>query len=232
MQPYFFPYIGYFQLINSVDEFVVYDNIQYTKRSWINRNRILVNGKDTYITLPLRRDSDFLDIGQRYLSDSWEHDRKKLLSKISTSYRKAPYYSALFPLIEECLFFEERNLFLFILNSIKLIDRFLSIKTPIVISSAIQVDHALKAEKKVLAICKARNANLYINPIGGTNLYKQDEFLYEGVELNFLQALNFSYKQFDNEFIPWLSIIDVLMFNSLEKVRQDFLSSFELVHGR
>ena len=83
MQPYFFPYIGYFQLIKSVDEFVIYDNIQYTKKGWINRNRILVNGTDYLISLPLKKDSDYLNVVDRQLAESWEKDRTKLLTLIT-----------------------------------------------------------------------------------------------------------------------------------------------------
>ncbi len=78
MQPYFFPYIGYFQLINTVDEFVVYDNIEFTKKGWINRNRILVNGKDEYITLPIKKDSDFLHVKDRFLAETWSKDSAKM----------------------------------------------------------------------------------------------------------------------------------------------------------
>jgi hypothetical protein len=92
MQPYFFPYIGYFQLINAVEEFVIYDNIEFTKKGWINRNRILVNGADSYISLPLKKDSDFLHVKDRFLADTWDQDRKKMLNRITESYRKAPFY--------------------------------------------------------------------------------------------------------------------------------------------
>lgn len=231
MQPYFFPYIGYFQLVNSVDEFILYDNIQYTKKGWVNRNRVLVNGQDAYITLPLKRDSDFLHVNQRFLSDNWHRDRKKLLNKIESSYRKAPFFLDIFPLIEECVSFEENNLFQFIFNTIKLVNQFLNIQTPIVISSSVPVDHSLKAEKKVVAICKARGARLYINPIGGTQLYKNEEFESEGIELRFLRTLDFSYKQFEDKFVSRLSIIDVLMFNAVVKVQNYLSSEFELVQG-
>src|SRR5438445_505000 len=101
MQPYFFPYIGYFQLINAVDEFVVYDNIEFTKKGWINRNRILVNGKDAYITIPLKKDSDYLNVNERWLADVWTVERKKLLNRITESYRKAPYYESIYNLAEK-----------------------------------------------------------------------------------------------------------------------------------
>lgn len=231
MQPYFFPYIGYFQLINSVDEFVIYDNIQYTKKGWINRNKILVNGQSAYITLPLKNDSDYLYVNQRFLSDSWNQDRKKILSKISTLYRKAPYFPDAFALIEEIFLFEDRNLFGFILNSIQLVNRFLRIQTPVVISSSINIDHTLKSQQKIISICKARNADSYINPIGGIKLYKSNEFDLEAVSLFFLRSKDVLYRQFDNEFVPWLSIVDVLMFNSVESTQRYLSSSFEILRG-
>ena len=105
MQPYFFPYIGYFQLMNAVDEFVVYDNIEFTKKGWINRNRILVNGKDFYITLPIKHDSDYLYIIDRLLADTWPIERKKMLNRIIESYRKAPNFNVVFSVIEKVLLF-------------------------------------------------------------------------------------------------------------------------------
>lgn len=228
MQPYFFPYIGYFQLINSVDEFVIYDNIKFTKKGWINRNRILVNGQDAYITLPLRRDSDYLHVCQRFLADGWSKERRSLLSRIEAAYRKAPYYEAIFPLVKECLFFEEDNLFLFIRNTLNAVNEYIQIKTPLIASSSIAVDHSLIAGEKVIAICKARLASRYINPIGGTKLYEKADFLTHGIDLKFLRSHDLVYKQFDNEFVPWLSILDVMMFNSVETI-QSYLSYHEMI---
>lgn len=228
MQPYFFPYIGYFQLINAVDEFVIYDNIKFTKKGWINRNRILVNGQDAYITLPLRRDSDYLHVRQRFLADSWAKDRKSLLGRIEAAYRKAPYYAIIFPLVKESLFFEEDNLFLFIKNTFSVVNRYLQIKTPLVTSSSIAIDHSLTAGEKVIAICKARLASEYINPIGGTKLYEKASFLRHGIDLKFLRSQDLTYKQFGNEFVPWLSILDVMMFNSVEII-QSYLSYHEMI---
>jgi hypothetical protein len=225
MQPYFFPYIGYFQLMNAVDEFVVYDNIEFTKKGWINRNRILVNGKDSFITIPLKKDSDYLDVRDRYLADSWFSERSKLLNKILEAYRKAPYFDSVFPVIERCVLFEESNLFTFIFNSLTRIKEYLEIKSSFLISSTIPIDHMLKADKKVLAICKARKADIYLNPIGGIELYAKDAFHKEGIDLYFLKTNEFSYKQFNNEFIPFLSIIDVMLFNSKENIKE-YLNSF------
>ncbi len=220
MQPYFMPYIGYFQLIKSVDEFVIYDNIQFTKKGWINRNRILVNGKDFMISLPLRKDSDYKDIGERKLADVWNSDKTKMLNRIRESYRKAPYFENVFKVIEKCIFYEDYNLFNFIHNSIKTISEHLGIKTKIGISSGISIDHSLKAEKKVIAICKSLGAGCYVNSIGGLDLYSKDNFKNEGIDLHFLKADDIYYRQLTNEYIPWLSIIDVMMFNSIEEIEK------------
>ena len=228
MQPYFMPYIGYFQLINSVDEFIIYDNIQYTKKGWINRNRILVNGKDQLITLPIKKDSDYLDIVERELSKSWEKDKNKILNILKSSYNKSPYFQEAFNLISQCLNNSENNLFRFIYNSIILINKYLDIKTPIIVSSTIDINHTLKSQDKVLSLCKNQNANIYINSIGGVELYNKEVFKQNGIELNFIKSNPIQYKQFNNEFIPWLSIIDVLMFNSKEEIKK-YLNEYTLV---
>lgn len=214
MQPYFMPYIGYFQLIAAVDLFIVYDNIKYTKKGWINRNRILRNGEDTIISLPLKADSDRLNVVERRLAEDFKP--RKLIAQIEGAYRAAPFFCAIFPLIEEILLFDDPDLFRFNLNSIEKTCAHLSIGTPFRISSAFAIDHELKAQDKVLALCAAAGADVYVNPIGGLELYSKPEFAGRGVELRFLRALPFDYAQFGAPFVPWLSIIDVMMFNSPE----------------
>jgi hypothetical protein len=228
MQPYFMPYVGYFQLINSVDQFVIYDNIQYTKKGWINRNRILANGKDQLITLPIKKDSDYLDVVQRELSGSWEKDKNKMINIIKSSYSKAPHFEETFELISKCLNNPEENLFKFIYNSIVLINYYLEIKTPIIISSSINTNHTLKSQDKVLSLCKAQNADVYINSIGGVELYDKTIFKQNGIKLNFIKSNPIKYKQFNNEFVSWLSIIDVMMFNSKEQI-QEYLNEYTLI---
>ena len=227
MQPYFLPYIGYFQLIKAVDKFVIYDNIQFAKKGWINRNRILVNGKDEFITIPLRKDSDYLDIDKRYLADTFELDSKKMLRRIKESYRKAPYFEPIYLLAEDVLNCKDKNLFIFLFNSISLICKYLEIHTEFIISSAVDIDNTLRSEQKVLAIVKKMNAHAYVNPIGGLTLYSKENFGKEGVELRFIQSNTLVYRQFDTEFVPWLSILDVMMFNSKEEIKE-MLDSFTL----
>jgi len=216
MQPYFIPYIGYFQLIAAADLFIVYDNIKYTKKGWINRNRILRNGGDAMISLPLKADSDDLNVVDRRLADDF--NPRRLLAQIEGAYRKAPFFAATRALVEDILACEERNLFGFIHHSIVRTCTHLGIDTPIRISSSFPIDHGLKADQKVLALCAAAGADAYINPIGGTELYSGADFAARGVTLSFLRARGFEYPQFGAPFVPWLSIIDVMMFNSPDTI--------------
>lgn len=222
MQPYFFPYIGYFQLIHSVDEFIIYDNIKYTKKGWINRNRILASGSDRLISLPLKKGPDHCDVVQRELAASWNVDRQKMLNMIKASYINAPYFKGTFGLIERCIKSDETNLFKFLFNSITEVTSYLGIGTCIIKSSDIEIDHALKSEEKVLALCEKRCAQSYLNSMGGVHLYDKARFKQRQIDLAFLESYGIRYQQFSQDFIPCLSIIDVLMFNSLETT-QDLL---------
>ena len=229
MQPYFCPYIGYFQLISSVDAFVIYDNIQYTKKGWINRNRILINGKDEYISLPLKKDSDYRDIYQRSLALGIQEEKQKILRKIRASYLKAPQFETVFPLLAGILENPEDNLFEFIRQSLVRINAFLGLKTPLIVSSTLPVNHTLRSQEKVLAICKSLGATSYINPIGGLELYEKEVFAAEGISLRFLNSGEIRYPQFNNDFIPWLSIIDVLMFNDSKTVTTFLQTGYSLL---
>ncbi|ERI90852.1 WbqC-like protein [Clostridiales bacterium oral taxon 876 str. F0540] len=228
MQPYFFPYIGYWQLINSVDKFVVYDNIQFTKGGWIKRNRILYDGKDKLFSLSIKKDSDYLDVRDRILSDKCIEERKKILNNIKIAYKKAPQFENAFPIIEKCINFENMNLFEYVYNSIIKIKEYLNISTEIIISSNIQMNHALRNKYRVMETCKVLGADIYINPIGGIDLYKKDEFSYNGIDLRFMRTNDLKYNQFNCEFVPNLSIIDVMMFNSIDEIKK-LLGMYELV---
>jgi hypothetical protein len=229
MQPYFLPYIGYFQLINMVDEFVMYDNIEFTKKGWIHRNRMLLNQADEYFTLPLKKDSDYLYVNQRVLADNFQDYRAKLLRKIEQNYKKAPYFNIFYPYLKEILDCKEINLFDYVLNSVKVVNQYLGINTPIIVSSDLPKDITpLKSQEKVLEICKLLKADVYINSSGGVSLYQKDAFLANNINLKFFQTDNIVYKQFSNEFVSFLSILDVLMFNSKEEI-QELLNSFHFI---
>jgi hypothetical protein len=227
MQPYFLPYLGYFQLISAVDVFIVYDNIQYTKKGWINRNRLLRNGEAAVFSLPLQNASDFLQIRERSIAADFKPE--KLLNKFAGVYRHAPSFAGVFPLIEEIVRYEEANLFRFLYHSIRRTCEYLDIRTQLRISSEMDLDHGLTKQEKVLAICRAAGAASYVNSIGGVDLYSSAEFQNSGVELKFLRSTPFEYVQFDHDFMPLLSIVDVLMFNPIETVRARVSSGYELI---
>lgn len=227
MQPYFMPYIGYFQLIAAVDTFIVYDNIKYTKKGWINRNRMLQNGKDVMFSLPLKSDSDSLDVCERELAADFNRD--KLLNQIKSAYRRAPCFAQTFPLVEQIVRYEEANLFRFLHHSIVKTCEHLGITTETSISSGIAIDHSLKGQDKVIALCEAVGASTYINTIGGMDMYSKETFREQGIELKFIKSRPFDYEQLGSEFVPWLSIIDVMMFNPIEVIRACITNNYELI---
>ncbi len=227
MQPYFLPYIGYWQLMYEVDIFVVYDEIEYTRKGWMNRNRYLLNGSWEYFTLPLKKDSDFLPVSKRFLSSDIADAKQKILRKLKASYQKAPEFQHCWPLFENIFHHEETNLFLFVFNSITQIKSALGIDTEMMVSSSIEFDNSLKAQDKIIEICKCIGATEYINPIGGVELYDPAVFDHHGIHLRFHRAIPRAYSQFHHEFIPFLSILDVMMFNPIDQVqnmiRNDYL---------
>lgn len=220
MQPYFMPYIGYWQLLNCVDTFVIYDNIEFEKNGWIRRNRILVNNEPKMISLPLKKDSDYLDVVQRYLADDFHIQGDKILRQVQSAYRKAPHYDEVMEVLDRIFKYNSKNLFEFIYNSVREVTNYLGIQTKIVVSSNINIDPLLKCQDKVIAICKELGASDYINPIGGKELYSYTQFDNVNIKLHFLKSNLSKYKQWGDEFVPSLSIIDVMMFNSREQIRE------------
>lgn len=227
MQPYFFPYVGYFQLIGAVDLFIVYDNIKYTKKGWINRNRMLQGGNDVMFSLPLRSDSDALDVRDRALAANF--DPNKLLNQLRGAYDRAPHFADVFPMVERAVRHDDSNLFGFLNYALACACGHLGLTTPMRASSGIDIDHGLKNQDKVIALSKAVGATAYVNAIGGLALYDRAAFRQQGLDLKFIRAKPFEYAQFGDSFVPWLSIIDVLMFNPLDTVRTTVSSHYEMV---
>lgn len=224
MQPYFFPYIGYWQLIHAVDLFVIYDDAHYINKGYINRNSILVNGQIRKITLELLGASQNKLINEITVG----HNGVTLLQTIERVYKKAPLFHEVFSLIEMILLNKEKNLAQFLQFSLKKISSFLGINTQFMYSSEIVEAQTLKAQDKIIAICKKLGAIQYINAIGGQSLYGRDFFKRDNIELSFLKTEAPPYLQFNKEFVPHLSIIDVLMFNSRTKA-SEILSQYQLI---
>lgn len=227
MQPYIFPYIGYFQLIKAVDKFVLYDDVNFINRGWINRNRILVNGKDSMFTIPLKDASQNKLINE--IDVNWDKNWKsKFLKTIEQSYKKAPFYSEVLLIIEKSIEADGGQFSKVVEQNLRLICEYLAIKTEIISSSSIYQNTDKKAQERILDICSQENANHYINPIGGLELYDKEVFTKENMVMNFMKSKSVEYTQFKNDFVPWLSIIDVLMFNSKAEINK-FLDNYELV---
>jgi hypothetical protein len=227
MQPYFLPYVGYWQLMGAVDAFVVYDRIKYTKKGWINRNRMLLNGSDAMFSLPLASGSDQLMVSERTLSSAF--DRRKLLAQFEGAYRKAPQFDAVQPLLRDVVMCPADNLFDYLWHSIVRIREHLGLNTRLIVSSDVPHDESLKSQDKVLALCGALGATVYVNPIGGVELYDRDAFSLRGITLQFHKARPFDYPQLGAPFVAWLSIVDVLMFNPAATVDDAVRHQFDLL---
>lgn len=218
MQPYFLPYIGYWQLMNAVDEYVIYDDVNYIKGGWINRNRILVNGEPSYLNLQLIGASPNKLI-KEVLVDKDENVISKKLRQIEGAYRKAPFFETVYPMAEKIYGSKGENLSEFIKDSFDIICEYLGINTRLVFSSDLEKDNSLKGMSKVIDICKRMGADEYYNAIGGKELYPFEGFAKEGIKLSFLQTDAIDYKQYErNGFVPNLSILDAMMFCSREEI--------------
>lgn len=218
MQPYLFPYIGYFQMINAVDVFVFYDDVNFIKGGWINRNRMLISGSDKLFTVPLKDASSFKLIKDVEINNEVPA-YSKILTTIAQSYKKAPFFSEVFPIIESVFRSPSSTIADLAILSIKAVNEYLGISTILKRSSVDFPDtKGLERAERLIAICKRTGAEKYINVIGGQELYTKEYFSSQGIDLKFIKSEPIAYKQFDNEFVPWLSIIDVLMFNSVEEV--------------
>lgn len=212
MQPYLFPYLGYFQLIRAVDSFVVYDDVNYIKGGWINRNYILAKGVKQLITLPLQGASPNKLINQVEVGG-----RHKILESIRHSYAKAPHFDTVYPILEDILSNKEKNLAKFLDHQLRRICEYLGLSPQWHISSRLIKDNELRGQDKVLSICKLLNASHYVNVPGGRTLYDRNSFNARGLQLSFIQPNAIRYHQLGSGFTSNLSIVDVMMFNDTEE---------------
>lgn len=227
MQPYFFPYIGYWQLINVVDTYVIYDDVNYINRGWINRNRIIVERKPKYINLILDKASQNKLINEIEIKKDINY-MEKLLRTLEYNYKKAPYYNETMELVIKVLQNPTTSLSEFLFEQIRLVKEYLQIDTKLLLSSSIQKNNDLCGENKILDICHCLGADEYYNAEGGVLLYSKEKFLEKGITLHFLKTSDIFYKQFGDVFWDNLSIIDVMMFNSKEEIHV-FLDKFIII---
>jgi len=224
MQPYLFPYIGYWQLIDAVDIFVIYDDVNFIKQGYINRNNILEKQKSHLFTLELIGASPNKKINDIKTGGN----SNKLLRTIKQNYSKAPFYKDVSPVLEDILNNEEKKLSKFLGFSLVKIAKYLNIDTKFLYSSDIKNDKTFKAQDRLIEMSRILNATGYINSIGGIELYDKEVFSQNAINLSFLKTHEISYKQFNNEFVPNLSIVDILMFNSKDNIK-NMLNQFQLI---
>lgn len=230
MQPYFFPYINYFSLIKYTDKFIVLDSVQYIKQGWINRNRILnPGGSWQYIIVPVKKHLHDTLIKDIKISSNYNW-KKKIIGQLVHYKKKAPYYKEVIALIKEIFKYETDFLSKFNIFSLEKICNYLNITYNYEIFSEmdISIGEINEPDDWALEISKALKAQEYINPPGGKEFFHKSKFISAGIELKFLQANLTEYDQKRNEFNPGLSIIDVMVFNSKEKI-QEMIDNYEFI---
>ena len=229
MQPYIFTYIGYFQLIQAVNTFVFYDDVNYIKGGWINRNRILMNGKDFFLTVPCQKASPNRQI-KDILFDRNRPEFQNLLKNIYQAYRKAPYFENIYPITEAILNTDAETISELAIQSIIQVSDYLKLNRLFKVSSCDFAEtKGMDRTDRLIEICRMQGATQYINAVGGIELYDKTYFKNAGIELSFIKTdSTIRYKQGKNDFVPWLSIIDVLMYNDKEEVKK-LLTKYRLV---
>lgn len=213
-QPYFFPYIGYFQLIHASDKFISLEDVSYINRGWINRNRILINSSASYVTIPIDSASQNRKINETltFPDNSW---KDHLLKKLRISYSRAPFYSVCYKLVRNSLDQGTRLISDIALQSILEVCNYIGLRRQFSKSKGFE---ELRGEDRIIQLCKAESADAYVNLPGGREIYHKQKFMQEGLDLRFIEPEITEYKQFSGNFIPGLSIIDVIMFNPPEKI--------------
>ena len=224
MQPYLLPYIGYWQLINTVDRFIIFDDVNYINKGYINRNKILVEGKPYQFTLELVGASQNKLINEIQIGKN----SKKILKTIELNYKRADNFKNVFPLIQNIFNQEENNLAKFIGYSLKKITDYLETDVSFTYSSEIAKNNDLKNQDKIINICEKLNAKEYVNLMGGLDLYDKEIFRSKNIRLSFIETKKIKYKQFNNKFVPFLSIIDIMMHNNKNLIAH-MLKNFKLI---
>jgi len=210
--------------MNAADIYVIADNLQFTKKGYMNRNDILINGKQHKFTLEVLG----VHLGMSINEVEVGNNANKIVKSIFHAYKKAPYFEEVYPMIEEILLNDEKKLGKYLIHSIETIAHYLDMDTKFIYESDLQFDASGGAQAGIINICKMFNADHYINAIGGQELYSKEDFLNEGIELSFIKMDEITYKQFDNEFVPNLSIVDMMMFNSKDKIKE-MLGAYKLI---
>ena len=225
MQPYFLPYLGYFQLMAKVDAFVPFDDVHFINRGWINRNRIQVNDRECMLRIPLQHASQ-----NRLICDidicpdpGW---RSRMLKSIRQAYARAPQLHQVMPWLELIIEYPESNLAAFLHHSLLRLCEALELPTQITGSSKRYGNAGLPAQERIIDICQQEQAHTYINPIGGAVLYAREAFAQKQISLQFLNPTLQPYQTHSGVYLPGLSIVDVMMYNPPQALQQHLQSGW------
>lgn len=224
-QPYFMPYLGYWQLIDSADLFLIGDDYNYIRNGWIGRNRVLVAGEPAYVSIHIKGASSNRLISELEIASV---EAPRIMGILRHNYGRAPYFEDTMELMEDILQYPDHNLSAFLTHSIEKVCRHLGIKTEIGKTSDFGTYGRLKKEERIYEYCRLTGADTYINAIGGQDLYSIEEFRHHGIALKFINSQPSSYSQRNDTFVPGLSIIDVMMHNSKEQI-SDMLTQYSLI---
>ena len=219
MQPYLFPYLGYFQLIAKVDKFIFYDDVFFIKNGWINRNRLIISGQQKYFTIPLLNGSSNTLIKDVLIGSNANLEIKKILKSIEYSYCKSPFYCEIFPIIERVLKTDSNSISTIAKLSILVVLKYLDVECEFTESSVKYPNTDLKSVDRILNICELEKADEYINLPGGKSLYDEKLFRKKGIKLTFIEPNLLPYAQTIKDFIPGLSIIDIVMNNDSKSAK-------------
>ena len=229
MQPYFMPYIGYFSLIKHVDQFILFDTPQFIRHGWIERNRILKpNGEPLYIKVSIKKHQRETAINKLVIDNS-ENWKNKVLAQLMAYRKTAPNYWKVIKLLKEILEYETESIVEFNYLSLRKICDYLNIKTEIKIWSEmnVEIEEVKAPDEWALNICKALDIKDYYNAIGGNTFFDKCKYEKAGISINFMETEPTAYKQFSNIFVPYLSIIDVMMFCDKEQIN-DMIDNINL----
>jgi hypothetical protein len=229
MQPYLFPYIGYFQLVDSVDAFVFYDDVNFIKKGWIHRNRILIQQEAHFVSLSCKKISQNKLICETELVDDDFHKRK-WMQTCEFAYKKAPFFKQTMDLLESCFSQEFASIGHLAAISVQLVSKYLGLLPKFYLSSENPIGLNEGRAERLIAICEHYQASQLINPVGGGFLYDPNLFYQKGIELTLLKFKLNSYQQLhsSHSFVSGLSILDVLMFNSIDEIRTKILPGYQL----
>lgn len=219
MQPYLLPYIGYYQLVKAVDVFVFYDDVHFITKGYVNRNAIWANGNKLTFTVPLSKASQNVLIKDVAIhTDQYVKWWSKFKKTVNQNYGSAPYFNQTMPLLEEIFHKPGDSIADLAEKSIRSVANYLGLFPEFKKSSELSYNRKAGAEEKILELCHFLDADTYINPIGGADLYTSASFKKHGVELLFLKSRNSAYPQKSDTFVPSLSMIDVLMYNDKNQI--------------